>query len=113
MPARRHLAMLIPMGVSGIVGTFCVVSVNAWMNNPAGFEIVDGQVTNINPWRAMFNGGVWLQFAHMWSGPSWSSGSWSPVCMRLVCSGAGLTGFTGSDSPFRSCSLRWPPSRSR
>jgi cytochrome d ubiquinol oxidase subunit I len=68
MPPRRHLAMLIPMGLSGIVGTFCVVSVNAWMNNPAGFEIVDGQVTNINPWRAMFNSGVWLQFAHMWVG---------------------------------------------
>ncbi len=29
----------IPMGVSGIVGTFCVVSVNAWMNNPTGFTI--------------------------------------------------------------------------
>jgi cytochrome d ubiquinol oxidase subunit I len=66
MPPRRHLAMLIPMGVSGVVGTFCVISVNAWMNHPAGFEIVDGEVTNVNPWRAMFNDGVWLQFAHMW-----------------------------------------------
>jgi cytochrome d ubiquinol oxidase subunit I len=66
MPPRRHLAMLIPMGVSGIVGTFCVISVNAWMNNPAGFEISDGEVVDINPWRAMFNGGVWLQFLHMW-----------------------------------------------
>jgi cytochrome d ubiquinol oxidase subunit I len=68
MPPRRHLAMLIPMGLSGIVGTFCVVSVNAWMNNPAGFEIRDGAVTGVNPWRAMFNGGVGLQFAHMWVG---------------------------------------------
>jgi cytochrome d ubiquinol oxidase subunit I len=66
MPPRRHLAMLIPMGASGIVGTFCVVSVNAWMNSPAGFEIADGRVTNVNPWRAMFNDGVWLQFLHMW-----------------------------------------------
>jgi cytochrome d ubiquinol oxidase subunit I len=66
MPPRRHLSMLIPMGVSGIVGTFCVISVNAWMNNPAGFQIRDGEVVDINPWRAMFNGGVWLQFLHMW-----------------------------------------------
>jgi cytochrome d ubiquinol oxidase subunit I len=66
MPPRRHLAMLIPMGVSGVVGTFCVVAVNAWMNNPAGFELVNGRATNINPWRAMFNSGVWLQFLHMW-----------------------------------------------
>jgi cytochrome d ubiquinol oxidase subunit I len=66
MPARRHLAMLIPMGVAGVVGTFCVVAVNAWMNNPTGFRLVDGEVTDVNPWRAMFNDGVWLQFTHMW-----------------------------------------------
>jgi len=66
MPPRRHLAMLIPMVLAGIVGTFCVVSVNAWMNNPTGFELRDGEVVNVNPWAAMFNGGVWLQFAHMW-----------------------------------------------
>ncbi|MCW2771079.1 MAG: cytochrome ubiquinol oxidase subunit [Aeromicrobium sp.] len=66
MPARRHLAMLIPMGVAGVVGTFCVVAVNAWMNNPTGFRLVEGEVTDVNPWRAMFNDGVWLQFAHMW-----------------------------------------------
>ena len=68
MPPRRHLAMLIPMGVAGVVGTFCVVSVNAWMNNPTGFRIVDGEVTDVDPWRAMFNGGAFLQFAHMWVG---------------------------------------------
>jgi cytochrome d ubiquinol oxidase subunit I len=68
MPPRRHLAMLIPMGISGVVGSFCVVSVNAWMNDPIGFRIVGGVVTDVNPWRAMFNNAVWLQFAHMWVG---------------------------------------------
>jgi cytochrome d ubiquinol oxidase subunit I len=68
MPPRRHLAMLIPMACAGVVGTFCVIAVNAWMNNPTGFRIVDGEVTDVNPWRAMFNDGVWLQFAHMWVG---------------------------------------------
>jgi len=43
-----------------------VLSVNAWMNAPAGFRIVDGQVTDVDPWAAMFNDLVWLQFAHMW-----------------------------------------------
>lgn len=66
MPPRRHLAMLIPMAVAGVTGTFFVVSVNAWMNNPTGFRIVAGQVVDVDPWRAMFNDGVWLQFAHMW-----------------------------------------------
>jgi cytochrome bd ubiquinol oxidase subunit I len=68
MPPRRHLAMLIPISMSGIVGSFCVVSVNAWMNDPAGFIIRDGVVTDINPWAAMFNDLVWLQFLHMWVG---------------------------------------------
>src|SRR6476659_4213963 len=34
MPPRQHLLTLVPMAIAGIVGTFCVVSVNAWMNNP-------------------------------------------------------------------------------
>lgn len=68
MPPRRHLAMLLPMAASGVVGTFCVVSVNAWMNHPQGFRIVNGQVVDVNPWRAMFNDAAWLEFAHMWVG---------------------------------------------
>ena len=38
MPPRRHLLMLVPMAVAGVVGTFCVVAVNAWMNVPTGFR---------------------------------------------------------------------------
>lgn len=66
MPPRQHLLMLVPMAIAGVVGTFCVISVNAWMNAPTGFRIVDGEVTAVDPWAAMFNDLVWLQFAHMW-----------------------------------------------
>ena len=66
IPPRRHLLMLVPMAVAGVVGTFCVISVNAWMNNPTGFRMVNGEVTDVDPWRAMFNDAVWQQFAHMW-----------------------------------------------
>lgn len=66
MPPRRHLMMLIPMAIAGVVGTFCVVSVNAWMNHPTGFVIRDGQVTDVDPWAAMFNTNSVLQFVHMW-----------------------------------------------
>ena len=68
LPPRQHLLTLVPMASAGVVGTFCVVAVNAWMNNPTGFRLVDGEVTDVQPWRAMFNDGVWLQFAHMWVG---------------------------------------------
>lgn len=68
MAPKRHLLMLVPMAVSGVVGAFCVIAVNAWMNDPTGFRIVDGEVVDINPWAAMFNDQVWLQFLHMWVG---------------------------------------------
>jgi cytochrome bd ubiquinol oxidase subunit I len=68
MPRRQHLIMLLPMAVAGVVGTFCVVSVNAWMNDPSGFTFRNGVVTDVNPWAAMFNDSVWLQFLHMWVG---------------------------------------------
>jgi cytochrome d ubiquinol oxidase subunit I len=66
MPPRRHLLMLVPMMVAGLVGTYCVVSVNAWMNMPTGFRIVDGEVTDVEPWAVLLNSGSVLQVAHMW-----------------------------------------------
>jgi cytochrome d ubiquinol oxidase subunit I len=65
LPGRVHLAALVPMAVAGVVGTFCILSVNSWMNQPTGFRIVGGKVTDVEPWAAMFNPGVWLQFTHM------------------------------------------------
>jgi len=73
MPERLHLLMLLPMMAAGVVGSFCVLSVNAWMQNPTGFRLVDTadgsiEVTDVDPWAAMFNDSVWLMFAHMWVG---------------------------------------------
>lgn len=66
IPPRQHLLMLVPMALAGVFGTYTVVSVNAWMNMPTGFDIVDGQVVNVDPWAVLFNRGALLQFAHMW-----------------------------------------------
>ena len=66
MRPRWHLAMLIPMAISGIVGSFSVVAVNSWMNYPTGFTMRGGVVADVDPWAAMFNPLAWLQFLHMW-----------------------------------------------
>jgi cytochrome bd-type quinol oxidase subunit 1 len=66
MPAKQHLFMVLPMAITGIIGTYCVLAVNAWMNVPVGFDLVDGQVTNVDPWAALVSPHAVLAFFHMW-----------------------------------------------
>ncbi len=69
LPARLHLLTLIPIMLSGIAGTFFILTVNGWMNEPTGFNIehylATGEVIDIDPWAAMFNGAAIPQFLHM------------------------------------------------
>ncbi len=66
MPPKQHLMMVLPMAVTGIIGTYCVIAVNAWMNAPVGFDLVDGVVVNIDPWAVLLNPDALWQFLHMW-----------------------------------------------
>ncbi|MCU1372905.1 MAG: ythA 2 [Actinomycetia bacterium] len=66
LPPRVHLLTIVPMAISGVFGSFCVIAANAWMNNPSGFRIVDGKVVDVRPLAAMFNPGLWLEWLHMW-----------------------------------------------
>jgi cytochrome d ubiquinol oxidase subunit I len=53
------------IGVSGIISGILVVAANAWMNSPSGFDYINGQYTNINPLKAMFNAAWFSQSLHM------------------------------------------------
>ena len=53
------------VGVSGLASGILVVSANAWMNSPAGFDYVNGEYLNIDPIAAMFNDAWLLQALHM------------------------------------------------
>jgi cytochrome d ubiquinol oxidase subunit I len=66
MPPKRHLLMVLPMAVTGVIGTYCVIAVNAWMNAPVGFDLVGGEVTNVRPWAVLLNPDAFWQFLHMW-----------------------------------------------
>ncbi len=64
---RVHLNTLIPIMIAGAFGTFCIISVNAWMNAPAGFSLdAAGEVVDVRPLAAMFNSAVWGMSAHMY-----------------------------------------------
>ena len=51
--------------ISGTLSGIFVVTANAWMNSPVGFDIVNGQVTNIDPFAAMLNPAAFTQTLHM------------------------------------------------
>lgn len=66
LPRRTHFLTGVPVVISGFAGTFFVLSVNSWMNNPQGFDLVDGKVTDPRPWEAMFNPNLWHEVVHMY-----------------------------------------------
>ena len=66
LPGRVHSLLLLPIVTAGIFGSFLVISVNGWMNAPTGFRVVDGEVVDVNPWAAIMNDAVWLQYLHMY-----------------------------------------------
>jgi len=53
------------VGISGVASGIFVVTANAWMNAPAGFDWINGQAYNIDPWKAMFNPAWISQGLHM------------------------------------------------
>jgi cytochrome d ubiquinol oxidase subunit I len=66
LPPRVHLAAGVPMVIAGITGSFMVIAVNGWMNQPTGFRIQGGDVVDIHPWRALLNDNFWHEFVHMY-----------------------------------------------
>ena len=67
MPARAHFLCGIPIAVAGVAGSFFVIAVNAWMNHPTGFTLVDGRAADVHPWQALFDNPMfWSEYVHMY-----------------------------------------------
>lgn len=60
-----HWTTGVIVGVSGLLSGILVVAANAWMNNPTGFDFVNGAYLNIDPIKAMFNDAWFSQALHM------------------------------------------------
>jgi len=64
---RLHLLTGIPVIVAGFTGSMMVIAVNAWMNNPSGFELRGGDTVDVRPWEALFgNSHLWHELVHMY-----------------------------------------------
>ncbi|TDD22665.1 cytochrome ubiquinol oxidase subunit I [Nonomuraea diastatica] len=62
-----HFLAGIPVAIAGVLGSLFVISVNGWMNHPAGFRMQDGRAVDADPWSALFaNGYFWHEFVHMY-----------------------------------------------
>lgn len=53
------------VGIFGIISAILVLSANAWMNHPSGFDYANGQFSNIHPIKALFNPGWFPEALHM------------------------------------------------
>jgi cytochrome bd ubiquinol oxidase subunit I len=64
---RAHFLSGIPVLVAGFTGSLMVLTVNAWMNSPGGFTLVDGRVSDVRPLEALFgNDYLWHELIHMY-----------------------------------------------
>ena len=64
---RAHMLSGIPIIITGITGSLMVICVNGWMNNPTGFRLENGRVTDVDPIGALFgNANFKHEFVHMY-----------------------------------------------
>jgi cytochrome bd ubiquinol oxidase subunit I len=63
-PQAHFLAGLV-VTVSGTTSAIFVVTVNAWMNAPTGFDVVDGQITNVQPLVPLLHSLAFHETLHM------------------------------------------------
>jgi cytochrome bd ubiquinol oxidase subunit I len=60
-----HFWTGVPVVIAGVGGAFSVVAVNSWMNQPQGFTLANGKVTDVEPLKVIFNPAVPYEVPHM------------------------------------------------
>jgi cytochrome d ubiquinol oxidase subunit I len=65
LPPVPHMLAGIPIVIAGVASAFFVVTANAWMQQPTGFDEVNGRIVAVDPWAAMFNTATPPQTTHM------------------------------------------------
>jgi len=64
---RAHFLTGVPIVISGFAGSFNVIAVNGWMNDPTGFDLgPNGEVLDPQPWSALLNSNMWHELIHMY-----------------------------------------------
>ncbi len=53
--AKLRILSLSLVSLGALMSAVLITNVHAWQETPTGFEFVNGQFTNVNPWVAFFN----------------------------------------------------------
>ncbi|WP_280768688.1 cytochrome ubiquinol oxidase subunit I [Salipaludibacillus daqingensis] len=61
----KHFLLIIPVVIGATASAFFITSVNAFMNVPQGFELVDGVIQDVSPLAAMFNPATPTKISHV------------------------------------------------
>lgn len=62
---KKHMLLLIPVAIGAGFSAVFITMVNAFMNAPQGFDLVNGELINVNPLIAMFNPAMPTKVAHV------------------------------------------------
>ena len=62
---RKHLLLLIPVAIGASFSAVFITMVNAFMNAPQGFDLINGELANVNPIKAMFNPAMPTKVSHV------------------------------------------------
>lgn len=62
---RKHLLLLIPVAVGAAFSAVFITMVNSFMNAPQGFDLVNGELINVNPLLAMFTPAMPTKVSHV------------------------------------------------
>lgn len=65
LPPRVHLLTGVPVAIAGMASAWFVVTANSWMNDPTGFRLVGGRVTQVDPWAGILNPATPTETTHM------------------------------------------------
>lgn len=64
VPRKAHLMFGGFVILGSTLSAYAITSVNAWMNLPTGFTIVQGKFENVDVFKAMFSQTAIIEFAH-------------------------------------------------
>ena len=62
---KKHVLLLIPVALGASFSAVFITMVNAFMNSPQGFEMVNGQLVDVNPVLAMLTPSMPTKVAHV------------------------------------------------